>query len=325
MLIFFRPITDPYLNIAAEEFFIKHSTEDICMIWLSEKSVIIGKHQNAFAEINYPYIRAHKIPVIRRISGGGAVYHDMGNINFTFIKKNDPANPVDFKQFTTIIADFIQSIGIGVTTNKRNSLFAGSLKFSGHAEHIFHSKVLHHGTLLFNTDLAALQESLQPRKEFQSKAMASVRSEVGNLSPLLPEITGIKQFIKQIIEWLINHYPGSSSYNLSAPELDSILDLAEKKYKTWQWNFGYSPKYSFPVHFLVQNEMHSIHITVENGRFTHIDLPISIKNQKLNTLLMNLSGILHKDDDIDIFIQKNHSELELVGINTVSFKEAFFT
>jgi len=199
MLIFHRPFTDPHLNIAAEEYFVKKATEDMCMIWINEQSVIIGKHQNAFAEINYPYVRKNQIPIIRRISGGGAVYHDTGNVNFTFIQKTDKANQVDFGRFTSIIVKFIQSLGIDVNTNKRNSLFAGNLKFSGHAEHIFHDTVLHHGTILFNTNLDILQNCLTPEKQYQGKAMASVRSDVGNIAPLLSQNINIHQFTEYLM------------------------------------------------------------------------------------------------------------------------------
>jgi len=324
MLIFYRSLTDPYFNIAAEEYFVKHATEDLCMIWSNERSVIIGKHQNAFAEINYPFVRTNSIPVIRRISGGGAVYHDKGNINFTFIKKTNKTNQVDFEQFTSVIKKFMQSFGIEVNINKRNSLFIGDKKFSGHAEHIFHDKVLHHGTLLFNTDLDMLQKCLSNVKEYEGKAMASVRSDVGNIAPLLSKHTGIHTFIENLIEWLKNFYTGSKSYELQPFETAAIQHLAGTKYKSWEWNFGYSPAYTFGVQIPIHTGFLPVNINVKNGKFVQIDLPSDGFTNPQAQVLNSLKGILHKEEEIDAFVKNNLHNLELAGINIVYFTEAFF-
>ncbi len=324
MLIFSRPLTDPYFNLAAEEYFVKYATEDLCMIWTNERSVIIGKHQNAYAEINYPYVRGNQIPVIRRISGGGAVYHDKGNINFTFIKKTNKANQVDFERFTSIIVNFMLSLGIGVNINKRNSLFVGNQKFSGHAEHVFHDRVLHHGTILFNTDLDTLQNCLSMVKEYHGKAMASVRSDVGNIAPLLSEHIDIHKFINKLIAWLIDFYPGSKSYELQSYEKDAIQHLSETKYKTWEWNFGYSPAYSFVVRIPMHIGFIPINVNVKNGKLIQVDLPSGGLTNPQVQVLNNLNGILHKEEEIDKFVKNNLSRLELAGINIVYFAEAFF-
>ncbi len=324
MLIFHRLFTDPYMNIAAEEYFVKHATEDMCMIWINEQSVIIGKHQNAFAEINYHYVRANQIPVIRRISGGGAVYHDTGNVNFTFIQKTDKYNQVDFKRFTSIIANFMQSLGIEVNINKRNSLFTGNLKFSGHAEHIFHDRVLHHGTILFNTDLEKLQNCLTPEKKYTGKAMASVRSDVGNIAPLLSENIDTIQFAKKMVVWLLDFYPGSNAYNLHPDETDAIFQLSETKYKTWGWNFGYSPSYTFIVNVPTHSGILSLSIKTENGKFINIDLTGEFNNNELSNLLKSMTGLLHKEVEIDRFVENNRNSLELAGVNIVNFCERFF-
>lgn len=324
MLIFHRPFTDPYFNIAAEEYFVKQAPGDMCMIWISSQSVIIGKHQNAFAEINYPFVHENHIPVIRRISGGGAVYHDEGNVNFTFIKKAIKTNQVDFRQFTSIIVKFMQSIGIEVNVNKRNSLFAGNLKFSGHAEHIFHERVLHHGTILFNADLDALQNCLNPEKEYQGKAMASVRSSVGNIAPLLPENIDIHQFIERLVAWLMDFYPGSESFILPTEGIDAIHKLSETKYKTWEWNFGYSPAYTFLVEIQVKSGFIPVKIKVENGKFVEIDLPANNLNNQLAQTLNNMIGILHKEEEIDKFVQNNRYSLELAGVKVVNLVNTFF-
>ena len=324
MLIFFRPYTDPYLNIAAEEYFTRHTDEDMCMIWLNEQSVIVGKHQNAYAEINYPFVSKNKIQVIRRISGGGAVYHDEGNVNFTFIRKTNKTNPVDFSQFTSIIIRFIQYLGIEATANKRNSLFIGDLKFSGNAEHIFHDKVLHHGTILFNTDLETLRNCLIPKKEYQSKALPSVRNEVVNIAPLLPPGLGIHQFVDLLVKWLSNYFPESKTYEMTKDDSEAIAFLSETKYKTWNWNFGYSPAYTFDVSLPYGNESIPIRVKVENGIILKIEQYKKAPNPEFQVLLKSMIGTFHNEQEINKFVEKNESALELAGFTIVSFSESFF-
>ncbi len=324
MLIINSPFSDPYLNIAAEEYYIKHSIDDICMIWINDRSVIIGKHQNALGEINYQFLKEHNIPVIRRISGGGAVYHDKGNINFSFITKTSTTNQVDFSKFTSVIVKFMQSLGLMVNISKRNSLFIGNQKFSGHAEHIFHNRVLHHGTILFSTDLVTLQNAISPDKEYLSKAMASVRSDVGNIAPLLPYNIDIHEFIKLFIDWLLLFYEGSEVYETAPNQSEAIRTLAETKYKTWEWNFGYSPSYSFTIHIQSFTNNFPVTFKVERGKFVEISSS-QPANKPFPSVLNNLIGKFHKEEEIDNFVQNNLPELEQTGINTVSFRELFFS
>jgi len=324
MHIYYRPFTDPYINIAAEEYFIKNTSEDICMIWINQPSVIIGKHQNAYAEINYPYTTTHNIPVIRRISGGGAVYHDMGNVNFTFIKQVDKSYPVDFSRFTNIIVDFMQSLGIKVETSKRNSLFIGDLKFSGHAEHVFHDKVLHHGTILFETDLQTLNSCLQPEKLYMGKAPASVRSHVGNIASLLPHTVDIQKFIDLFIEWLQSYFNVNSTFALPTDAIRIINQLVETKYKTWGWNYGYSPVYNFHIDIPTKQGGVRTEIKVENGKFAELNFPDNRTNNLLISILRRMTGIMYKEDEINTFVKNNLHELELAGVKIVNFKNSFF-
>ncbi len=324
MLIYNRPYTDPFLNIAAEDYYVKHALSDMCMIWINEPSVIIGKHQNAYAEINYPFVRKKNIPVIRRISGGGAVYHDAGNVNFSFISRTTKSNQVDFGRFTSIIVNFMQSLGIEANVGKRNSLFIGDKKFSGHAEHLFHDKVLHHGTILINSDLLTLQNSITPAKEYKGKALASVRSEVMNIAPLLPYGIDIQLFVEIFIKWLLDYFPGSQIYDPGIGQQNEIKKLSETKYKTWEWNFGYSPAYTFQVHIQAVAGITEANIKVENGMIASVEVTSESANIILHKLLNSMTGLLHKEEEIHKFVENNLKSLELAGVNTVSFKEEFF-
>jgi len=176
MLIVNRPHTDPWFNIAAEEYFLKNFQEDIFMLWQNEASIIVGKHQNTLAEINYPYVKENGIPVIRRISGGGTVFHDLGNLNFTFIQNGEKGKLVDFRKFTDPILAVLNKMGVPAVFEGKNDLRVDGLKISGNAEHVFKNRVLHHGTLLFSSVLNDLGKALKVKTDrFTDKAVKSIR------------------------------------------------------------------------------------------------------------------------------------------------------
>ena len=152
--------TDPYFNIASEEYLLKNFDDEIIMLYINEPSVIVGKHQNTLAEINYTLAKQKGLSVIRRLSGGGSVFHDLGNLNFTFIKNGTPGKLVDFKGYTQPIVDALNEIGVNAEFGGHNSLLIGGKKFSGNAEHIYKNRVMHHGTILFSTNLENLAEVL---------------------------------------------------------------------------------------------------------------------------------------------------------------------
>jgi len=246
MLCIERNYTDPYFNIAAEEYVLKQFNEDVFMLWRNEPCIIVGKHQNTLAEINLDYIRENNIPVVRRITGGGTVFHDLGNLNFTFIKNGKPDELVNFRKFTEPILEVLQQIGIDAKFEGRNDLTINGRKFSGNAEHVHKTRVLHHGTLLFSAQLGNLSKALNvdPSK-FSDKAVKSVRSRVTNISEHLLNDMNVLQFRDRIQEHIKAQHPEMVIINFSDEDVQKINELAETKYKTWEWNFGYSPKYNF--------------------------------------------------------------------------------
>lgn len=246
MLCIERNVTDPYFNLAAEEYVLKEFSDDVFMLWRNEPCIIVGKHQNTLAEINLDFVREKNIPVVRRISGGGTVFHDLGNINFTFIRNGEPDKLVDFKKFTKPIIEVLQKLGIEARFEGRNDVTIKGKKFSGNAEHVHRNRVLHHGTLLFSAQLGNLSKALKvdPNK-FQDKAVKSVRSRVTNISGHLKEPMGVTEFMKRIQNHIDEKYPDARLVKFSDEDMKNIEALAEKKYRTWQWNFGYSPRYNF--------------------------------------------------------------------------------
>lgn len=246
MLCIIRHETDPYFNLAAEEYVLKNLKRDSFMLWRNEPAIIVGKHQNTLAEIDVDYVKQNKIKVVRRLSGGGAVFHDLGNLNFTFIATDENHKLVDFRKYTLPILEVLQKLDIEAKFEGRNDLTIEGKKFSGNAEHVFQNRVLHHGTLLFSSEMSDLSGALNvdPDK-FQDKAVKSVRSRVTNISDHLKNPLTVLEFRDLILEHVMESTPGAELYSFTPEDVEAISKLRDEKYITWNWNFGYSPKYNF--------------------------------------------------------------------------------
>lgn len=266
MLIIERLQTDPYFNIAAEEYLLKNISEDCFMLWQNEPSVIIGKHQNTLAEINPALISQLNIPVIRRISGGGTVYHDLGNLNFSFIKQGQPEKLIDFSQFLQPIIAALNEMGLPAKQERKNDIRINGLKVSGNSEHVHRNRVLHHGTLLFNSNLSRLNEIIQNSvHKFSDKSVKSVRSKVGNIVAFMKNPISLADFRRRIASHVCMLYPESKQYALTNEDITGINDLANKKYRTWDWNYGYSPVYNYENRISRNGIEYSIWIKVKDG------------------------------------------------------------
>jgi lipoate-protein ligase A len=258
--------TDPWFCLAAEEQLLKNHREDMVMIWQCHNTVVVGKHQNLMAEINYSYVRENGNRLARRISGGGTVFHDAGNVNFSFLKSIESPQEVSFSNFTEPIIKALAGLGIEAGTSGRNDLLAGGKKISGNAEHIFKNRVLHHGTLLFDADLTRLGEAIRaPLGMYQSKAVASNRSPVINISELLSQPMTTDGFIRYLAAHLKKVYPGMSDYQLTTLEKENIWQLVKQKFSSMDWIFGYSPVYRFNRTVFPDNKMLNIELEVEKG------------------------------------------------------------
>lgn len=238
--------TDPRFNLAAEEYLLQNARCDTFMLWRNEQSVIIGKHQNMAREINHEYITEHNIPVVRRITGGGTVYHDPGNINFSFIRLNRKENPVDFRFFTRPVILFLKSMGLPAEFEGKSNILVHGKKVSGNAAHIFKGRVLHHGTLLFDTDLGAIEKALRPEEErYTDRSVRSAPREVTNISAYIGAAMSTEDFVDAFFSFVINFCPDSFHDRLTAEETNAITELAAEKYHNSSWNVCYSPDYQF--------------------------------------------------------------------------------
>jgi len=239
MLCIDRSETDPYFNIAAEEYFLKAFGTDIFMVWKNKRSIILGKHQNASAEINRSWAEEREIPIIRRISGGGTVFHDQGNLNYTFIFSGKQDRLVNYQKYTAPIIAFLKTLDIQANFIGKSDLKIGDLKISGNAEHVYKSRVLHHGTLLYESNLDELEAALDaPEIELHKKYVRSNRSLVTNISDHMNKKINIDQFKDLLFLFIMDHFDNTSKYTLSDHDKNEIYTLVKRKYCTEKWNFG---------------------------------------------------------------------------------------
>ena len=222
---------DPFFNIASEEYIFRNFSEDCFMFWRSEPSVIIGKHQNTLAEINWDFIKKHDIKVVRRLSGGGTVYHDTGNLNFTFIIHGRKGKLMNFEKFTDPVIKALAKISVIAKFEGKNDLRVNGLKISGNAKYIFRNKVLHHGTLLFDSNLDNLENVIKKEKDhYSDKAVKSIRSQVTNISSHLKNNISISEFRDIIKSFMFNYFPGTSLYHFTNEDIKKIKKLVKEKY-----------------------------------------------------------------------------------------------
>jgi len=238
--------TDPYFNLAVEEYMLTQFKEDCFMLWQNNPSIIVGKNQNTLSEINMDYVKINNIPVVRRLSGGGTVFHDLGNLNFTFIKSGTQDNFNNFQKFTSPILEVLKSLNVNAEFSGRNDLTIKGKKFSGNAQYNYKNRVLHHGTLLFSSDITDLSNALQSKPlKFEGKGIKSVFSRVTNISSHLKYPLSIKDFKSLIMDYILTDNSSNNLYEFTNYDLANINNLVTQKYSTWKWNFGNSPKYNF--------------------------------------------------------------------------------
>ncbi len=238
---------NPYFNLALEEYLLKELDlgEDLFMLWQNSPAIIVGRNQNTWDEINHAFVEENKIAVVRRLTGGGAVYHDLGNLNFTFIARGQRTGDYDFESFAKPIVAALRSLGVAAEFAGRNDILVAGKKVSGNAQYRHGNSVLHHGTLLFDTDMNNLVRALHVSQEkLVSKGVASVRSRVTNIKEHLPHPLEMEEFKAALVKALFQAEGGQKAeYRLSGRDLARVEELVRTKYGTWEWNYGASPGY----------------------------------------------------------------------------------
>jgi lipoate-protein ligase A len=239
-------ITDPHTNLAIEEHILRNLDvqEGGVLLYINQPAIILGRNQNPFEEANLPFAEAQRLPILRRLSGGGTVYHDLGNLNFSFITLQRKEDFHNFRKFTAPILGVLQGLGVEARLNEHNDIVVDGRKVSGNAQYIAGGRMLTHGTLLFNSDLANLSQALKANAEtIESKSIKSVRSQVANISEFLKEAMDMPSFRLRVLQGIFAGAGEIPTYRFTQEDWASIRQIGRARYQTWEWNFGRSPRF----------------------------------------------------------------------------------
>jgi lipoate-protein ligase A len=290
MRLIFSDRLDPYFHLAAELALVQGAKDAILMLWRSSPTVVCGKHQNACAEANIQFCQENNIHVARRISGGGTVFHDLGNVNFTFIKNLEDGmeKAVNYKQFLEPVRQVLASLGVETTYSHRDDLLLNGLKISGNAQHIYQKglRVLHHGTLLYDSDLKSLSAALHTEGSYEGKSVPSNRSEVTNIrqaKDLGDTVSFLGHLQREFSQFYGNQFQGDDAFTLA--ELQEIEVLRAEKFSKDSWILGYSPKYTHRREIHWRGEKVELYQRVQDGIIQEMSMNDRLINECMGVRL----------------------------------------
>ncbi|WP_188993949.1 lipoate--protein ligase [Paenibacillus nasutitermitis] len=271
-----RGITDPAVNLALEEYALRNLPMDnsYLLFYINEPSIIIGKNQNTIEEINADYVRDQGIHVVRRLSGGGAVYHDLGNLNYSFITKDDGSSFHNFTKFTQPVIDALHKLGVKAALTGRNDIQIGERKISGNAQFAAKGRLFTHGTLLFDSAMENVASALRVKSiKIESKGTKSVRGRVANISEFLSQPMTTAQFRAALLRELFQCEPEEvPEYRFSDEDWEAAMRLADERYRSWDWNYGRSPKSNIQNIRKFASGIIDVRLDVEEGRINGIKI-----------------------------------------------------
>lgn len=295
--------TNPHLNLALEEYALRNFDydNDYLLFYINEPSIIIGRNQNTLEEINHEYVEEHGIHVVRRISGGGAVYHDNGNLNFSFITNYEKEKLNNFRKFTQPVIKVLQSLGVDAKLSGRNDIQVGGRKISGNAQFSSVDRMFSHGTLLFDSNLSEVTNALDVKmSKIESKGHKSVRSRVANISEFLDVPMSTQEFRKKLMDGLYEDRNDFEAYHLTEEEWQGVYDLKEEKYDQWNWNFGKSPKFNIQRTQRFDAGEIDLRLDVEKGYIDNVKIYGDFFGKEpVEKLEDHLQGTRYHRDDIE--------------------------
>lgn len=262
-----NPSTNPYYNMAFDEYCLESLPidEPVFFLWQNRPAVIVGYNQEVNTEVNLDYLKEKGIDLVRRVTGGGAVYHDLENLNYTIVGRSEDLER-DYPEYAALMMKALQALGVPATLSGRNDILVDGKKVSGFAKRVCKNRLMVHGTLMYNVDVNVLSHVLNPSTtKLQSKGIASVRSRVTNLCNYLPELSDIQAFKNRLEEILSNNY-SDAEYKLSEADLAHIQRLTDEKFATWEWNYGRSPKATLVHSARLACGTVEIHLTLAENR-----------------------------------------------------------
>ena len=316
---------NPFYNLAFEEYVLTHRRKgEYLLLWQNDNTIVIGQNQNAEAEINRSFVEEHGIRVVRRMTGGGAVYHDLGNLNYSFITDAGDAERLTMERFTRPIVNALQGLGLQAEASGRNDILVEGKKVSGTAQRLLNGRILHHGTLLFDANPGMVAGALQVDPEkFRSKSAKSVRSRIGNIRDFLAVDMDLQEFWEYLKTTLAGD--GLMTGKLSEEELQAVDALKQSKYDTWEWNFGRSPKYDMANKRYWDGGALEVQIAVKDGKLTSVAFWGDFLSRcPMDELTKSLQGCAFREEDVAAVLERYPLEDYFGAISKSEILETMF-
>lgn len=294
---------DTSYNIAFEEYCFKKllNHNKIFLLWINKPSIIVGKYQNTREEINEEFVKENGIEVVRRISGGGAVYHDYNNLNYTIISNEEKGTGFDFKSLSMPLIKTLEELGVKATFTGRNDVEIDGQKICGNAQAYVNGRIMHHGCVLFNVDLSVLSKALKVSKDkIESKGVKSVRARVTNILPYLKEKITVNEFADKLLEYMKKEFPEMIEYKMTEEDLKAIKEIQNKKFSTWDWNYGKNPTFNIERAKKFSSGRIQIYAQIENNIIEGIKIYGDFfgNNPNLEEFEKHLQGIKYTRENV---------------------------
>jgi lipoate-protein ligase A len=317
---------NPYFNLALEEYLLKEFDQECFMLWRNAPCIVIGKNQNTLGEINLEYVRTNDIKVVRRLSGGGAVFHDLGNLNFTFIVNDYDNSFCDFGKFTAPVIEVLNKLGIQAELSGRNDLCIAGLKFSGNAQYKYRDRLLHHGTILFSAAIPNMTAALQVNpSKFEGKGIKSVASRITNIQSHLSVPLTIEELETQICDQVKKDRENYEIYRLTSEDVQRVNQLVQGKYATWDWNYGTSPEYNLRNIARLKGGTVEVLLNVKNGTIQNIRIFGDFFGKSdVHLIEQALIGVKHEEKSILNILSRVCLEDYVAGVTNMEFISLLF-